>query len=153
MLALTRRRYPERQDCWHVYNDDVHVGTIARLSGVPVDVDQWGWDCGFYPGTQPRQDRGGTAKTFDDARANFETAWRALLPTLTEADFDRWREARDWTARKYAMWKAGEKMPTQKPNSLMRCPCGETFDSHDPSGSLAHRVHIYARHATDGIHR
>jgi len=22
MLALTRRRYPERQDCWHVYYGD-----------------------------------------------------------------------------------------------------------------------------------
>jgi hypothetical protein len=45
MPALTRRRYPERPDCWHVYYGDVHVGTIAIRAGVPVDVDQWGWDC------------------------------------------------------------------------------------------------------------
>jgi hypothetical protein len=127
MPNLTRRRYPERPDCWHVYYGDVHVGTIARLSGVPVDEDQWGWDCGFYPGTKPHQHRGGTAATFDQARADFEKAWDRLLPTLTEEDFDRWRHARDWTARKYAMWKAGEKMPSQKPNTLMRCPCGETL--------------------------
>ena len=31
MPALTRRRYPERQDCRHVYYGDVQVGTIARL--------------------------------------------------------------------------------------------------------------------------
>jgi hypothetical protein len=49
MPALTRRRYLERHDCWHVYYGDVHVGTIARRAGVPVDVDQWGWNCGFYP--------------------------------------------------------------------------------------------------------
>jgi hypothetical protein len=35
MPALTRRRYPERQDCWHVYFGDVHVGTIARSVGIP----------------------------------------------------------------------------------------------------------------------
>jgi hypothetical protein len=29
MVELTRRRYPERQDGWHVYHGDVHVGTIA----------------------------------------------------------------------------------------------------------------------------
>lgn len=111
------------------------------------------WDCGFYPGTKPHQDRGDTAATFDQARADFEAAWHRLLPTLTEADFDRWRDARDWTARKYAMWKAGEKMPTQKPNSMMCCPCGATFDSHDPASSYVHRGHIYAKQAADSIRR
>jgi hypothetical protein len=152
MPVLTRRRYPERQDCWHVFYIDVHVGTIAILPGVPVDVDQWGWDIGFYPGTRPRQERGGSAPTFDQARIRFEAAWQALLPTLTEADFDRWREARDFTARKYAMWERGELAPSQKPNTLMRCSCGETFDSHDPDGSYVHRVH-YAKQATEVTRR
>jgi hypothetical protein len=48
MPQLTRRRYPERPDCWHVYFGDVHVGTMAIRAGVPVDVDQWGWSCGFH---------------------------------------------------------------------------------------------------------
>jgi hypothetical protein len=43
MPTLTRRRYPERHDCWQVYYGDVHVGTIAMRAGVPVDVKQWGW--------------------------------------------------------------------------------------------------------------
>jgi hypothetical protein len=48
MPALTRRRCPEaREECWHVYHGDVHVGTIRLRSGVPVDKDQWGWPCGF----------------------------------------------------------------------------------------------------------
>ena len=153
MPTLTRRRYPERPDCWHVYYGDVHVGTIAIQPGVPVDVDQWGWICGFYPGTKPHQERGGTAATFDQARIYFEAAWQALLPTLTEADFDRWREARDRTAEKYAMWERREKLPSQKSNSMMRCPCGEMFDSHDPAGSYIHRTHIYESEAKGEIRR
>src|ERR1700761_3438243 len=67
MPELTRRRYPERHDCWHVYYEDVQVGTIARRAGVPFDVDQWGWICGFYPGSEPGDHLSGTATTFDQA--------------------------------------------------------------------------------------
>jgi hypothetical protein len=63
------------------------------------------------------------------------------------------RDARDWHERKYAMWERGELLPSQKPNTMMRCPCGERFDSHDPAGSYVHRQHIYARQAVDGIRR
>lgn len=27
----------------------VHVGSIAIRSGMPHDVDRWGWRCGLYP--------------------------------------------------------------------------------------------------------
>jgi hypothetical protein len=81
MPALTRRRYPERQDCWHIFYGDVHVGTIARRSGVPVDVDQWGWDCGFYPGTAPHQDSAGTSLSFDQgAVRNVVGIWDVVFP-------------------------------------------------------------------------
>jgi hypothetical protein len=30
MPALTRRRYPERQDCWHVYYGDVHRAVLPN---------------------------------------------------------------------------------------------------------------------------
>jgi hypothetical protein len=136
----------------YIYYGDVHVGTIAIRAGVPVDVDQWGWSCGFYPGTKPRQDSDGTAETFEQARIDFETAWNDLLPTLTEANFDRWRDAREWTERKYAMWKAGERMPSQKPSSMMRCPCGETFDSHRLEHTLIHVPHITKAHQADEVH-
>jgi hypothetical protein len=144
------RRYPERQDCWHVYYGDVCVGTIARRTGCPADVDQWEWGCGFYPGADPSEGSSGTAATFDDARAAFEVAWQALLPRKTEADFQAWRDQRDWTARKYAMWERGELMPFQKPNSVMECPCGARFDSHDPAGSYEHRRHIFAAQSAYG---
>jgi hypothetical protein len=116
MPALTRRRYPERQDCWHVYYGDVHVGTIARRTGCPNDVDQWEWKCGFYPGLEPGQHQDGTAIDFDQARADFEAAWRGILPGLVAADFQKWRWQRDATAWKYAMWDAGMKLPTQLPS-------------------------------------
>jgi hypothetical protein len=53
MPELTRRRYRERHDCWHVYYGDVRVGTIALRTGIPHDEDPWGWSCGFYPGSHP----------------------------------------------------------------------------------------------------
>jgi hypothetical protein len=151
--TLTRRRYPERSDCWHVYCGDVQVGTIAIRSGVPFDVDQWEWSCGFYPGCEPRDHLSGTAATFDQARADFDPAWRIFSAKRTEADYQAWRDSRDWHARKYAMWERGELLPSQKPNSMMRCPCGETFDSHDPAGSYVHRRHIYEDQARDEIRR
>jgi hypothetical protein len=154
MPALTRRRSPDaRQECWHVYYGDVHVGTIAIRSGSPHDEDPWGWSCGFYPGSHPGECTSSTAVTFDQARAAFEAAWRVFLSNRTEADFQERRDARDWHARKHAMWAAGELLPSQKPNSMMRCPCGVAFDSHDPDDSYVHRGHIYAAQAADGIRR
>jgi hypothetical protein len=146
MPQLTRRRYPERPDCWHIYFGDVHVGTIAIRSGIPHDEDPWGWSCGFYPGSHPGECTNGSAATFDDARADFEAAWTVFLANRTEADFQAWRDQRDRTARKYAMRERGEK-PSQIPSSMMRCPCGERFDSHDPKGSYVHRGHIYTAQA------
>jgi hypothetical protein len=145
MPALTRRRSPDApEECWHVYYGVVQVGTIAIRVGVPHDEDPWGWICGFYPGSHPREHQSGTAETFDEARADFEEAWRVFLSNRTEADFQAWRDARDWTERKYAMWETGERLPSQKPNSLMKCRCGETFDSHRLEHTLIHVPHITA---------
>jgi hypothetical protein len=41
----------------------------------------------------------------------------------------------------------GEKLPTEFPNSMMRCICGVSFDSHKPAESYDHRGHIYAAQA------
>jgi hypothetical protein len=139
MPELTRRRSAEaREECWHIYYGDIHAGTIARRVGNPHDTDPWEWNCGFYPGSHPGDCTNGTAATFDQARADFEAAWRAFLSNRTDADFQAWRDQRDWTARKYAMWEAGERFPSQKPSSLMQCPCGETFDSHRLEHTVIH---------------
>jgi hypothetical protein len=153
MPELTRRRYPERPGCWHVYYGDVRVGTIAVRVGIPHDEDRWGWDCGFYPGSEPGEQTNGTGATFDEARESFEEAWRLFSAKRTEPDYQAWRDQRDWTARKYAMWERGERMPSQEPNSLMRCPCGETFDSHTLAHTLIHVPHITAAQQRDGISR
>ena len=154
MPALTRRRSTDApEEWWHIYYGDVQVGTIAIRTGIPHDEDPWGWSCGFYPGSHPGEHEDGTAATFDQAHPDFEAAWRVFLSNRTEADFQAWRDARDWTARKFAMWERGERLPSQNPNSMMTCPRGEFFDSHDPEGSYVHRRHIDAAQATDGIRR
>jgi hypothetical protein len=71
---------------------------IAERSGNPHDTDPWQWSCGFYPGSNPGDDRDGTAPTFEAARAAFETAWRNYLPLRSEADFEEWRHTAAWTA-------------------------------------------------------
>jgi hypothetical protein len=145
MPALTRRRSTDApEECWHIYYGDVHVGTVAIRSGIPHDEDPWGWACGFYPGCEPGEHTNGSAGTFDQARADFGAAWQMLLSNRTEADFQAWRDQRDWTERKYAMWQAGERLPSQKPSSLMTCPCGEVFDSHRLEATVIHVPHITA---------
>ena len=86
-------------------------------------------------GSHPREHQSGTAATFDQARADFEAAWRVFLSNRTEADFQAWRDERDSTARKYALWDAGNRLPTNewgpgKPCKIyLKCPCGEIFNT------------------------
>jgi len=62
MTALIRRPNddPDR-DGWRIFFGDVRIGTIAKHAGVPVDVDQWGGNCGFYPGVASGLQRNGSA--------------------------------------------------------------------------------------------
>jgi hypothetical protein len=90
---------------------DVHVGTLAIRIRNPHDTDPWQWDCGFYPGSTPGEHHSGTAATFDQARADFESAWKIFLSNRTEADFRLWRDQRDWTAEKYRRFHRHEPMP------------------------------------------
>jgi hypothetical protein len=108
MPALTRRRSPDTPDeCWHVYYGDVRVGTIAIRFGMPPGEDPWGWSCGFYPGSHPRECEDGTAATFGQARIDFEKAWQEFLSNRTEADFQVWRDQREWTAEKGSPLRSG----------------------------------------------
>jgi hypothetical protein len=144
MLALTRRRSDnDHRESWNIYYGDVRVGWIGQRAGVPVDVDQWGWSCGFYPGLYPGQQQGGSAESFELARVAFEEAWRRLLPNIPEGAFDEYRRECEWRAEIEAIHTRGERLPSETPSSLMRCVCG-TFDSHKPAESRDHRLHIYA---------
>jgi hypothetical protein len=97
----------------------VRVGSIVIRSGNPADTDPWGWSCGFYPGSHPREHQSGTAATFDLAGSAFETAWRVFLSERTEADFQEWRNHRDFTAWKYRMHDTGHQ-PACKSTSWPR---------------------------------
>jgi hypothetical protein len=92
MPELARRRSPDAPDeCWHVYYGDVRVGTIAIRTGHPSECTD------------------GTAATFGQARAEFEKAWRVFLSRRTAADFEKWRDQRDWTAEKYRRFDRHER--------------------------------------------
>jgi hypothetical protein len=82
-----------------------------------------------------------------------------FLSNRTEADFQTWRDERDWTARKYALWDAGKRLEPPSYGSgrpcsrFRRCPCGEVFDMHGPEAVLVHvtsrrSARIAARKAT-----
>ena len=154
MPKLTRRRYPEaRDECWHVYYGDVHAGTLAIRSGNPHDTEPWECRCGFYPGYRPGECRSGTADSFEEARTEFEAAWKVFLSNRTEADFQEWRDQRDWTERKYALWDAGKRLdppshgPGKPRSRFMKCPCGDIFDMRGPAEVVLHVPHIGAAQA------
>ncbi|MHC2279979.1 hypothetical protein ACVME8_006622 [Bradyrhizobium diazoefficiens] len=118
-----------------IYFGDVCVGSIGRRAGVPSSAPQWAWTCGFHPGTRPGEQRSGVAETFDGARAAFQAAWQELSATRTEAHYEAWRCQRDWTAWKDRMHRMALPLPTQRPDGVARCLCGEvvsnrTVDSH-----------------------
>jgi hypothetical protein len=159
MPELTRRRSTEaREECWHIYYGDVRAGTIAIRIGIPHDEDPWGWHCGFYPGSHPGECTSGTAETFDQARADFEQAWSVFRSKRTEADFQAWRHDRERTARKYALWDAGKRLPRNewepgKPCSIyMKCPCGDVFNSRRLQENLIHVPHISAAATARATH-
>jgi hypothetical protein len=87
-------------------------------------------------------------------RADFERAWQVFLSNRTEADFQAWRDERDWTARKYALWNAGKRLeppsygPGKPAHRFRKCPCGEVFDMHGPEQVWVHVPHITAAGAT-----
>jgi hypothetical protein len=58
------------------------------------------------------------------------------------------RDALSLTSRQDAMLKRGERLPSQKPSSLMTCPCGQVFDSHRLEETVIHVPHITASVST-----
>ncbi|MCP1761929.1 hypothetical protein [Bradyrhizobium japonicum] len=144
MPALTRRcsKDDPHRETWLIYFGDIQVGLIGRRAGVPNSAPQWGWSCGFYPGTDPGEHRSGIAETFEEARAGFQAAWQELAATRTEAHYEAWRCQRDWTAWKDRMHDLALPMPTQRPEGIARCFCGEVITSPTLD------AHIRATHRT-----
>lgn len=137
MPLLIRRRSKDdpHRETWLIYFGDVRVGVIGRRAGVPNSAPQWGWSCGFHPGTDRGEHRRGVAETFDQARVSFQAAWEELVATRKEADYEAWRRQRDWTTWKDRMHSLALPLPTQLAEGIARCFCGEvvsirTLDAH-----------------------
>ena len=113
---------------------------IRMRTGVPTNVDQWGWTIGFYPASHRGLRASGTAKSFDMARGAFETAWRWLSPQVRQADFVEHRQHRAHEAWKLAMREAGCKLPTEMAGGRSRCFCGAEIDI---AGT---EQHVYTAH-------
>jgi hypothetical protein len=79
MPALTRKCVNDRPVTWHVHYAGVRVGMIVERSGVANTAEPWEWHCGFYPGSDPGEQRYGGAASFEAARAAFEAAWREYV--------------------------------------------------------------------------
>ena len=52
----------------------------------------------IYPGSDPGEQRGGTESDFQQARDSFIAAWCIFAAKRTEADYQVWRDQRDFTA-------------------------------------------------------
>ena len=143
MSTLTRRRLKDQHtEQWLIFCDDIQIGSIGMRSGVPTHVDQWRWTVCFYPPSHRNVRGGGTARTFAEARAAFEQAWRVIEPQITEADRLEHRRERAWTAWKQQMWKCGCKLPAQIAGGRSQCYCGAEIDSASVDR------HIAAEHMT-----
>ena len=74
MPKLTRRRDPDREECWRVYYGDVHAGTISECVGNTGAAPKWNGAAASI-----RAASRATADTFDEARAALEAPWRVFL--------------------------------------------------------------------------
>jgi hypothetical protein len=109
---LTRRPDPTRLDCWQIYCDDVHVGTIAKAAGEGKSaVERWHWHAGFYAGTRPGQIKTGTERSFELAHGRFYRAWLDFAASRTPAELKFLRDHIEWTRRKYQTIDNGERVP------------------------------------------
>jgi len=81
---------------WHSLPESHHAGRLLvparpatasfpsrRVGGMigharPLPPLQWQWRCGLYRGSRPGECTSGTPADFDQARADYETAWRFL---------------------------------------------------------------------------
>jgi hypothetical protein len=134
MSTLTRRREKDvQQESWRIFYGDVQVGWIGEARR-PSSNGAGG--CGFYPLTHRGVRADGIAETFDQARSEFEDAWRDYPPRCTEVDFEEYRRQEAWTAWKYAMWDAGCRMPTQTVDDRARCFCGVEITNRSTSDHI-----------------
>jgi len=120
MPELTRRRSTDaREECWHVYYDDVLA--VRSRSAAATRMTKTRGNCiavSIRAHTQANIRTEPPPASTKPAPIS-KPRGRFFLAKRTEADVRAWRGQQDWAARKYAMRQAGEKLPSQKPSTLM----------------------------------
>src|SRR6266550_6681351 len=152
MPALTRRRSPDAPDeCWHVYYGDVRVGTIALRTGMPPGEDPGAGPAASMPA--PIRENAPTAPRPRSTGPALISRRRGGCSCRTGGRPIFRRGATSGIGRRVSMRCGNEakRMPTQRPGSLMRCPCGEIFNSHLLEHTLIHVPHVTAAQAANGI--
>ena len=77
---LTRRRGAEaRGEVWHIWYDDVRVGTIADTSGLNFSA-HWTWTCGFDTGSLDPGRRSGSEVAYAAARTRLRSRLDGIPP-------------------------------------------------------------------------
>lgn len=71
------------------------VSARGKCAGVTVEVDQWGWSLGFYPGLKPGQHRSSSAATFGQARKGFRRSMERPAAPIPAGAFDEYRRDRE----------------------------------------------------------
>lgn len=136
MPELTRRRDPDLPDTWRILADGVGIGSIGRRHR-HFKSPSWIWSIRLAAIS-----RAGAPHTFEAARGDFETGWKAVSPTRIAADLAAARIEKAFTLWKYTMWDRGMKMPTQLPSGISRCFCAAeiSISSMDGHVRAAHMV-------------
>lgn len=109
---LTRRPDEHRPDCWRIHCGDICCGWIALATTINGQ-SEWQWRVAMYPGSRPGEGYGGSASTYDEAKAAFKIAWLKFAHSRTPEDFEAYRDQQQWTARKYALRDAGKEIPVR----------------------------------------
>jgi hypothetical protein len=141
MPELTRRCSADaREACWHIYDGDVRVGTIARRVGNPFDTDPWEWTCEFYSRSHPtRECTNGTSETFDQALADFDATWR-VFKAHRGPIFRRGATRETGTLRSTAGSIGASVMPhDRKPPHRAGAPAPTTLRRRGSSGGISGR--------------
>lgn len=93
MPELTRKlTWPDdnhHTEDWSISYGDIGVGRIMRHPGTQKEF--WRWSAGFQPGRHPRDNKTGTADSFEQASDAWKKAWAEYLPECTEAQFEEYR--------------------------------------------------------------
>jgi hypothetical protein len=61
MPALTRKLVSDNPETWHIHFAGVRVGMLLERAGIVSTSQPWEWHCGFYPDSNPGEQRYGIA--------------------------------------------------------------------------------------------